>query len=67
MILSCNMICDIDISFKMTNPIFKIPKKCMTSSMMLVVSDESRVQHNFDEFDRLCSKVVATRSARNQN
>ena len=67
MILPCNMICDIDFSFKMTHPLFKIPKKCMMSSLMLVVSDKSRVQRNFDGFDRLCSKVVATRSARKQN
>ena len=67
MILQCNMICGIDFSFKMTHPLFKIPKKCMMSSMMLVVSDKSRVQRNFDGFDRLCSKFVATRSARKQN
>ena len=42
-------------------------KKCMMSSLMLVVSAKSRVQRNFDGFDRLCSKVVATRSARKQN
>ena len=67
MILPCNMICDLDFSFKMTHPLFNIPKKCMMSSLMLVVSDKSRVQRNFDGFDRLCSKVVATRSARKQN
>ena len=44
-----------------------VPKKCRMSSLMLVVSDKSRVQRNFDGFDRLCSKVVATRSAREQN
>ena len=27
MVLPCNMICDIDFSFKMTHPLFKIPKK----------------------------------------
>ena len=67
MVLPCNMICDIDFSFKMSHSLFKIPKKCMMSSLMLVVSDKSRVQRNFDGFDRLCSKVVATRSARKQN
>ena len=67
LILPYNMICDIDFSFKMSHPLFKIPKKCMMSSLMLVVSDKSRVQRNFDGFDRLCSKVVATRSARKQN
>ena len=67
MILQCNMIFGKDFSFKMTHPLFKIPKKCMMSSLMLVVSDKSRVQRNFDGFDRLCSKVVATRSAREQN
>ena len=67
MILQCNMIFGKDFSFKMTHPLFKIPKKCMMSSLMLVVSDKSRVQRNFDGFDRLCSKVVATRSARKQN
>ena len=67
MILPCNMFCDIVFSFKMIDPLFKIPKKCMMSSMMLVVSDKSRVKRNFDGFDRLCSKVVATRSARRQN
>ena len=44
-----------------------VPKKCMMSFLMLVVSDKSRVQRNCDGFDRLCSKVVATRSARKQN
>ena len=67
MILLCIMICDIDFSFKMTHPLFKIPTKCMMSSLMLVVSDKSRVQRNFDGLDRLCSNVVATRSARKQN
>ena len=67
LILPYNMNCDIDFSFKMSHSLFKIPKKCMMSSLMLVVSDKSRVQRNFDGFDRLCSKVVATRSARKQN
>ena len=68
MILPCNMICNIDFSFKITDPPIKMyQKKCMMSSLMLVVSDKSRVQRNFDGFDRLCSKVVATRSARKQN
>ena len=68
MILQCNMIFGKDFSFKMTHPLYKIPKKkCMMSSLMLVVSDKSRVQRNCDGFDRLCSKVVATRSARKQN
>ena len=44
-----------------------VSKKCKMSSLMLVVSDKSRVLRNFDGFDRLCSKVVATRSARKQN
>ena len=67
LILPYNMICDIDFSFIMSHSLFKIPKKCMMSSLMLVVSEKSRVQRNFDGFDRLCSKVVATRSARKQN
>ena len=67
LILLYNMFCDIDFSFKISHSLFKIPKKCMMSSQMLVVSDKSRVQRNFDGFDRLCSKVVATRSARKQN
>ena len=64
LILPHNMICDIVFSFKMFHSLFKIPKKCMMSSSMLVVSEKSIVQRNFD---RLCSKVVATRSAREQN
>ena len=44
-----------------------VPKKCMMSSLMLVVSDKSRVERNSDGFDRLCSEFVATRSARKQN
>ena len=67
MILHCNMIFGKDFSFKMTHPLFKIPTKCMMSSLMLVVSDKSRVKRNFDGLDRLCSNVVATRSARKQN
>ena len=67
LILPYNMICDIDFSFKITDPLFKMYQKtCKMSSLMLVVSDKSRVQRNFDGFDRLCSKVVATRSARKQ-
>ena len=66
MILHCNMIFGKDFSFKMTH-YSRYQKKCMMSSLMLVVSDKSRVQRNFDGFDRLCSKVVATRSARKQN
>ena len=66
MVLPCNMICDIDFSFKMTHPLSRY-QKCMISSLVLAVSDKSRVQRNFDGLDRLCSKVVATRSARKQN
>ena len=67
MIFPCNMICDIDFSFKMTRPPFNIPKKMHDVLLMLVVSDKPRVRRNFDGFDRLCSKVVATRSARKRN
>ena len=55
LILPYNMICDIHFSFKMSHSLFKKPKKCMMPSLMLVVSDKSRVQRNFDGFDRLCS------------
>ena len=66
MVFPCNMICDIDFSFKMTHPLSRY-QKCMISSLVLAVSDKSRVQRNFDGLDRLCSKVVATRGARKQN